>query len=295
MSLGQQVWLRQAQNFNDRAQAEKVADGALQLVLQLLQNDSKDSSATDDLSEAWAQPLPAYPAADGTVTGTIHDAQGQFNLNDLLLADGINASTPDVDVYRRLLVSLSLNPEPLIASLLDWIDSNDTESPGGGAEDVYYLTLQPPYRPANHLLSSVDELRLVRGYDAKTVERLRPYVSALPERTALNINTVKTPELLSTLFATLPVSTARQLLDERDKNHNPFKTKEDLVQRAGQPLVVNANVDVKTAYFDVVIYTQFGHLLRGRRALIHRTPDGKTGNIVWQENFIGSLTAAAGP
>jgi general secretion pathway protein K len=283
LSLGQQVWLRQAQNINDRAQADKVSQAGLQWALLFLLEDARKHPATDDLTEDWAKPLPPIAVEGGAMAGRISDAQGLFNLNSLLRAG--NPSPPDIGVFRRLLQSLSLNDSLLIDSLMDWMDA-DADAKPAGAEDIYYLTLQPPYRAANQRLESVDELRLVKGYDAKTVELLRPYVSVLPEPTAVNVNTAGAP-VLSALFAQLPQSTAQQLVEQREKN--PFKDKNDLIARAGLPPETGVDIGVTSAYFYVHIDTLFGRLQRSRQALVHRAAGGI--DTLWQVDVLGAPPA----
>ena len=133
LSLGQQVWLRQAQNLSDRAQAETVRSGALEWAAIILTEDAKDN-ATDDLTEAWAQDIPPLPAESGLVTGRIVDAQGQYNLNNLVRRGQI--SNDDVAVFQRLLVSQELAAE-LADSVVDWLDTDANTQPSG-AEDIDY-------------------------------------------------------------------------------------------------------------------------------------------------------------
>ena len=91
--------------------------------------------------------------------------------------------------FRILLGQLGLNPA-LCDALVDWIDTDSNALPDG-AEDPYYLSQDPPYRAANSYLASVGELRLIKGFTPEVVDRLSPYVTALPPSTAntLNINT----------------------------------------------------------------------------------------------------------
>ena len=299
MSLGQQIWLRQAQNFNDRAQAEKVAQGALHWAILILAEDAKkNGNPTDDLTEDWAQPLPPLTVEGGAVTGKIIDAQGRFNLNSLMESGGLNPSRANVAVFGRLLESLALNPQ-LADALVDWIDTNDQPTGTAGAEDMYYLTLQPPYRAANQSLQSVDELRLVRGFDAKTVETLRSHVSALPpQASAININTADANVLSALFLPALPLATAQGLVEQRDKNRNPFKSTAELTERAsGKSPEAGVLVGVKSNYFYVQVHTLFGRLQRSRQALIDRSA-GTGPVILWQENLVSpppAATAAVAP
>lgn len=275
LSLGQQVWLRQAQNLSDRAQAETVRSGALEWAAIILSEDAKDN-AIDDLTEAWAEDIPPLPAEGGLVTGHIVDAQGQFNLNNLVRGGQI--SNEDVAVFRRLLVSQEL-PAELADSVVDWLDT-DTSTQPNGAEDIDYLNVEPPYRAANQFLQSVGELRLVKGFDRDAVEKLRPLISALPEATSININTAPLA-VLSALFPDLSLSEAENLLSKR--KDNPFsdvgQLKNHLPSDAALPKVP---YDIKSSYFEVVIDTSFGRLQRHTVALLHR-PSGAPVKILWQQ------------
>ena len=263
LSLGQQVWVRQTQNLNDRAQADTVAKAAFIWAVSILNEDTKKGPTSDDLTEDWARPLPPLPVEGGAIQGRIVDAQGLFNLNNLL-RNG-NPSTPDIDIFQRLLRNVGLDPN-LSGAVVDWIDGN-SQTGAGGAEDTEYLSLQPPYRAANQLMQSVEELRLIRGFDAAALEKLRPLVVALPKATAININTAPA-QVLSALFANLPLSVAQQLVVARDKT--PYKDAGQIVAQAGQALVQGATVAVVSDYFLVVAETQFGRLNRRNQALLGR-------------------------
>jgi len=269
LALGAQVWVRQAQNLNDRAQADAVAKAALMWAMLILDEDTKKAPATDNLTEDWARPLPPLPVEGGAIQGRIVDAQGLFNLNNLL-RNG-NPSPPDIGVFQRLLTNAGLDPN-LYGAVIDWLDSNSLPGPAG-AEDNEYLALQPPYRAANQLIASVEELRLIRGFDAAAVDKLRPLVTALPKATAININTAPAP-VLSALFTNLPLSMAQQLVVARDKT--PYKATGDLAAQAGQEPTTK-DLAVTSSYFTVVVETQFGRLSRRSQALIVRSGGAAVG------------------
>jgi general secretion pathway protein K len=274
MALGQQVWLRQAQNIADRAQAEAVGNGAFEWAAVILTLDAQDNQ-TDDLTQPWAQVLPPLPAEGGVVTGRITDAQGRFNLNNLVRQG--TASAEDVLVFQRLLQDQEL-PAELAGALVDWLDSDSVTQPSG-AEDVDYLSGERPYRAANQPLQSVEELHLVKGFDAEIVNKLRPFVTALPQPTAININTASA-ELLSALFA-MPAAEAKQLVDQR--NEEPFKDINDLKKRlpADTPLP-KVPYDVRSSYFEVDVATMFGRLQQRSQALLFR-PAGAPVKILWHQ------------
>ncbi len=274
VALGQQVWLRQAQNIADRAQAEAVINGAFEWAAIILTLDAQDNQ-TDDLTQAWAQVLPPLPAEGGVVTGRITDAQGRFNLNNLV-REG-TASAEDILVFQRLLQSQEL-PVELVGALVDWLDSDSVTQPSG-AEDVDYLSAEKPYRAANQPLQSVEELRLVKGFSAEIVSKLRPFVTALPQPTAININTASV-ELLGAAFA-MSTAQAQQLVDQRD--NEPFKDIKDLKQRlpADTPLP-KVPYDVRSGYFEVDVAAMFGRLQQRSQALLYR-PAGAPIKILWHQ------------
>ncbi len=83
--------------------------------------------------------------------------------------------------------------QELAANLIDWIDEDDVRQ-SGGPEDEVYQRRDPPYRAVNRSLLSVDELRLVEGFDGALVDGLRPYVVVWPLAGdgGINLNTAPT-------------------------------------------------------------------------------------------------------
>lgn len=276
LALGEQVWFRQAQNSSNRAQAESLRQGALSYATILLARDlALNNNNVDHLGEAWAQPIPPFPVEDGMLAFQVADAQGLFNLNNLV--NNGAASGIDIDVFKRLLQALDLNSE-LSYALLDWIDPDSILSPGG-AEDTEYLALPQPYRTANRLLESVDELRLVRGFDAKTVEKLRPYVTVLPGHTTLNVNTAP-EQVVAALFVTPPPA-LKSLLDNRASQ--PFMTPDDFKARVQPAAAPQPGLyGVTTGYFLVTIEIRYGRLQRRTLALIQRAA-GRPAMVIWHQ------------
>lgn len=276
VSLGQQVWLRQVQNLSDRGQADSMRHATLDWIAIVLLRDAKNSKI-DSLDEIWAKTFPPLPFEGGTISVAISDAQARFNLNNLV-RNG-QPSVPDIGVFQQLLRLRKLDPT-LAEAVVDWLDPDNQTRPGG-AEDTEYLAMSPPYRTANQALTSVDELRLIKGFDADAVEKLRPYVIALPEPTAINVNTAS-EVVLAALFPSAPPSLAEQVVQVRTSQ--PFtdieRVKQIMMpgQQSAQQKVV---LDVKTAYFLVQIEIGYGRWRRSTLASIHRAADGKTARVLW--------------
>jgi len=272
------LWFRQMENVGDRGATDLLRRGALHWASVALLEDAAQNSI-DHLGEPWAQGLPVLPVDGGAIKVSIEDAQGRFNLNNLVQNNQPNPG--QVAVFQRLLVALKL--DPLLANaLIDWIDPDSNVTSPGGAEDVDYLTLKTPYRAANQPLASVDELRLVKGFDAKTVMTLLPFVTVLPPgtATAINVNTAS-PELLAAL-AGKDLAWAERLAENRKevsiKNAGEFTTALQLPPGA-QPLA-SGLVDVKTDYFLITLETSIGRHQRRTLALMQRPAGAKA--TIWQ-------------
>jgi len=215
--------IRRSGNLFDYQQAKYYALGAEKFAIATLQQNIKDNPDRDDLDQGWATQGLYFPVEGGDLTGVITDVNRCFNLNSLVMYDAekgyiANNEAMPQHVYRRLLTSLAL-PEGLTGSLLDWLDSDEKVSGMDGAEDLEYQLLSPAYRAANNLIVDVSELRLIQGYTHDVVQRLYPYVCALPEAGYLkiNINTIEKekPELLTMLIDKLSIDKATIILAER--------------------------------------------------------------------------------
>ena len=292
LSLDQQIWLRQAQNQSDRTQADAVRQGAEAWAIVILDKNAKDNPGDDDLTENWAKPLPPLPVEGGQVAGQIFDAQAKFNLNNLVRN---NAPSPaDVGVFRHMLESLSIDPN-LTDAVIDWIDADSTTLPYG-AEDLDYLQLKVPYRAANQPFTSVDELRLVRGFTPEIVEKLRPYITVLPQPTAINVNTAD-PQMLAVLF-NLQASVMSQILGQADnrtvyKSAQEFTAKIQTLLPAGTGLPDSSTYGVQSSYFEVRIDTQFGRYRRTTVSLINRGAGGGASRVLWHRQVLPGLAKTA--
>lgn len=275
IAFAHQIWFRQMENVGDRGATDLLRRGALHWASVALLEDAAQNSI-DHLGEPWAQGLPTLPVDGGAIHVSVEDAQGRFNLNNLLQNNG-QPSTADLQVFQRLLVTLKL--DPLLANaLLDWMDADSNVTSPGGAEDVDYLALKTPYRAANQPLTSVDELRLVRGFDAKTMQVLLPYVTVLPPgvRTTININTAS-PALLAAL-TNLDLAWAERVAENR--RSKPMNNVSDLASLlpAGSQLP-SALASVKTDFFLITLDTSIGRHQRRTVALLRRA--GKATEWIW--------------
>jgi general secretion pathway protein K len=259
------------------AQARLYADTALQWARSMLAKRSGDN--VDHLGQAWAAGIVALPVENATLSGTITDEQGRFNLNNLW-HDG-QADARSADIFRRLLEILGLPPD-LANGVRDWIDSDSDTTAPGGAEDLTYLALPSPYRTANRRLTRVEELIRVKGFDIKTVARLRPFVTALPSVTLTRINLNTAPlEVIAAVLPELSEQKRKALIAERLAH--PLKGLPDI--KARYPEIaersVNEDLGVQSDYFTARIGVSAGNAQIRTMALLWRV-QGKWPAIIWQ-------------
>jgi general secretion pathway protein K len=167
-------------------QGLQIALGAEAWAADFLKRDLQDSQ-TDHFGETWARPLPPLPIEGGTVEGRLEDMQGRFNLNNLIHTDGTPNPTA-VKQFERILAMLEIEPNWATA-MADWIDQDTQPGFPDGAEDTVYTGQDPPHLAANMPITRVSELLVLPGFGPERYARLRPYVSALPVGTPLNVCT----------------------------------------------------------------------------------------------------------
>lgn len=130
----------------------------------------------------WPIVMGQQPLSGGTINGYLENAQGRFNINNLInqdyqptLAHLIQYVQPQINYQQAMKLAQNVSA---------WL------SPGGSndAADQKYLQQQPAYRVAHQLMVSSSELRLVDGFNADLYQRLSPYLIALPQVTPIDVN-----------------------------------------------------------------------------------------------------------
>lgn len=218
-----------ARNREDAARADALVRGGVRLAEGLLAHDrileqQESVPRADRFDDLWAAVSgQEIELGDGTFRITIEDAGAYLNLNALfeLNEQGEWASRDPSREYLRSLFTKWIDelplppgeralyePETLAENLVDWVDSDGVRTKGGFENDFYQIQA-PPYRAADGPLLSVDELRLIEGFDGTLVDHLRHYVTVYPWTTGgcgnpaigcgINVNTAP-PHVLSLLY-----------------------------------------------------------------------------------------------
>jgi general secretion pathway protein K len=180
---------------------------------------------------SWAATYPGYQ-----LSGELIDAQARLNINAL-------TQNPMQPIFLRLIQQTQKNnssPSDLsiehmrLAAILDWITPAKNNTADKWSQ--YYLSLPQPYLQAHQPMQSIDELHRLAGFKTSLLAKILPELTALPEPTKINLNSVSL-RLLSAM--TENVSDAEGFLEWR-QNHPPIQTAE-VLQTVQQQFHFDAN------------------------------------------------------
>lgn len=271
MNSSQQLDIRRTGNRQALQQAGIIAQGAEHWAIGILVKDVQESKH-DSLDEGWATVLPPMPVPGGTVSGQIEDLQSRININNLLTDQG-QIEALEVERLQRLFKVLSLESN-IVYAIQDWFDRDSDPSGQDGAEDDYYAGLEHPYRTANRKFVSISELRLIRGIDDEVYSKLAPFVSVLPTKSSVNVNTASA-EVLQALHKHVDAAAAEQLIEDRDTL--PFDNPGDYKNHAvhnGQPVNING-VSVNSNFFQLQAKVELGRTRLIQSTWLERKDTGR--------------------
>lgn len=256
-----------------RLQASWILQGTTDWARLLLREDAREG-ATDHLAEPWAVPLAEarlssfLAAGSGTqdtstdlpeafISGRIQDLQARLNVTSLM--DGAALHAPTVKAFTRLWRALNLPPHELSALTTQLPLALQDPASAKSAPAALYQPLVP---------QTLEQLTWL-GVSTASIARLAPYVTVLPERTPVNLNTA--PALvLHAVIDQLPLADAQRLVTQRTQTH--FKTLADATQALGRGEwgLNDAQHSVNTRYFEVLGQMRLQHLRVQERSLVQR-------------------------
>jgi general secretion pathway protein K len=239
----------------------------------------KDNSQIDDLTELWNQPVGPFPLGvgregeleSGAIMMSLQDLNGKFNLN--WLSDQNADASVWQGRFQRLLSALGISTE-VAEQLRAWFNKDS-------GIDYQYANLEQPYLPSSQPMAHVSELMLIQGMERNSFEKIRPYITALPATSLLNINTAPA-EVLRGLTDVLADSTIDRLISEREAE--PFQSLDDMINRLQltdkeRDNLPNDKLVAVSEYFELFSEVELGNQLAHMTSVIHRANDG-TLNIV---------------
>ena len=292
----QSAFIRALESEQLRIQAGWMLRGGLEWSRQLLLEDSRRDPLTR-LDQRWAQPMRGLrlSSAELPFNGQLEDEQGKFNLRNLLvdqrpdLQERANFRTPRRSARRapegdsadrragtRFYARLPAEAPPAETQPAGF-DSGRETSPGA------VLRALPARMPA---LRRLDDLARL-GIPPATLERLRPYVTILPETTWINGNTARA-EVLAACVPGLGLDQARRVLGERDRGRW-FLNRGDFVNRLNMPQLQaqSVKVGITSDWFLLTAYARRDRQEVRLQALVQRKAGESTA-----VNWVGGLMKA---
>jgi general secretion pathway protein K len=256
-----------------RVQSAWILTGALDWARLILREDARQGGP-DYLAEPWAVALaPArlttFLAAergealvgddadgvqDAFLAGAMQDLQARLNVSNLL--DNGKLHEPSMAAWTRLFKQLNL-PETELSTL-----SQQLLLAHAPATDKQ-AAASAPLRP-----QSLSDLTWL-GLSPATLQVLRPFVTLLPVRTPVNLNTAA-PEVLMACIPNLDMAQARSLEAARDAKH--LGTLLDAEKRIGDAEVkLNAAMHaVSTRFFSVTGRLRVGQTTLQETSVLQR-------------------------
>jgi general secretion pathway protein K len=263
----------------ERAQVQSawILTGALDWSRLILREDKNN---IDHLGEPWAVPLQearlsSFLAADRNnaatdsgpevleafLSGQIIDLQSLLNVNNLLEANG-KLSESGFESFQRLFEVLGL-PRTELDSLAESLRFASDTSAGNQSSPM------APLRPQR-----VEQLAWL-GLSAQTLAALQPYITMLPARTAVNLNTASA-EVIYASNHQLNMADAQQLVAARERA--PFRTTGDayklLPSGATAAAPGSSEVGVATRFFEARARLRLNELVVEERSVIERSGPG---------------------
>lgn len=126
----------------------------------------------------------------------------------------------------------------------------------------------------------VEDLLAVKGFTPEMVEKLRPFVTVLPEATPVNVNTAP-PEVLAAVIPNFSLSEANALVQRR--RSSPWRDLQYFMTELGGKTAVPGSISVHSDYFIVSSRIRLDRGALNADALIKRAASFGPGSItvVW--------------
>ncbi len=291
--LGRQsAVIRAAQTEQTRAQASWLLRSEISRAQRVLRMEAQRDPATrpDGL---WSRPvngedLGELEGAPALVFTEIADEQAKFNLRNLMDAGRIDIA--ESTAFLRLCALAGVSPEQagrvarrVIFSLVEAQPPTNHASEDAAAAQSLAQRLgieNLPLREQAPRLRVLEDLLGTPGLSADTVARLKPYVTVLPQRTWININTA-TAEVLAAWVPGLSLDRARALVRTRDEgqwfiNRADFANRLQMPEFAGRRL----RVGISSYWFRVSSALRVPRTTLLMQALVHDDKESLP-RVVW--------------
>ena len=272
-----------------RTQSSWVLAGALDWARLILREDARKGGA-DHLAEPWAVPLaPArlstflaadrsdVLAADQTqdafLSGQIIDLQSRLNFFNLVQSGKFDE--PSRLAFARLFKLLSLPEQELtrVAEQLRRAQATGTEADEGSAATPLATALMP---------QDLEQLAWV-GLSAPSMAALRPFVTILPMRTPVNLNTAPV-EVIYACAEKLSLADAHALVSARSVTHFSSLQEAERVSGSAASPFNEAQHSVASRFFEIRGQLQLAQTTLQAQSVVQR--DGMEVRTLWQKRGV---------
>jgi len=140
---------------------------------------------------------------DGDFTAEVRDAESRVYINSFSSETSVT-QVMDSPTAQRLYALMSgeeadqwfhernIDRWEVIGNLKDWCDADTYRSSGlGGYEDGLYNTQDPPYLTKNASFDTLDEVRLVEGWQGEVFDRYVDKITIYGKEGKINVNTAE--------------------------------------------------------------------------------------------------------
>ena len=179
-----------------------------------LQSDASGESNALSPEGDWQQPLETQ-GEDYTVVSQVYGAQDCFNVNNLLAAEkpaqgqaqtAVPEKPRNERIVEQILTQSGLSQstaEEVYLQLVDYLDG-DTTTAKEGAESDAWAGVVPARQPANQMMRTIAEIKLLPAFPAAAYPKVSKLLCALPDTASkVDVNTLK-PEQAALLAALFP-------------------------------------------------------------------------------------------
>ena len=290
-----------------RVQASWILTGSLDWARLILREDGRNAQA-DHLAEPWAVPLnearlSSFLAVDSSssasessaeleafLSGQITDLQSRMNVTNLI--DGNTVSETSLLAFGRLFESLGLQASQLTDLATQLLEASRSANPvavPSTTAGVPTPAAPPPSPTAPLMPQRVDQLVWL-GLDPAALALLRPYITLLPARTAINLNTASA-EVIHAATPGMEMADAQKLVTVRASSH--FRTVAEAIRLVSDPNVQIALAQhaVATSYFEVQGQLRVDQTVVQERSVVQRT--GLTVRTLWRDRGVVLVSAAS--
>ncbi len=256
------LWLKQVQNRQDMHSAQRTALAAIDLARLTLRDDARKNHV-DHMLEAWTMPIPPMDVEEGQLGGRVVELQGLFNLANL-----IKNGQPDrsaLQHFQRLLIVLGLE-----SSLSDRLEQ----------ALIAHLQARNPATLAVFPYQSLEALGELPGFTSEAIEKLKPFVTLLPEPGPVNANFMS-PELLLAMLPEASRADVNTLISQRSGHF--YATVNDFIAAFPEALrgkVARELFVVESRYFLIEVDSWFGRAHLRYQALLGRKPNNLP-EMIW--------------